>query len=49
MFNLLSPPAQRRERGWQVDAGRYEILIGRSSEDVSVGCSVAVPDDTSWR
>ena len=49
MFNLLSPPAPRRERGWQVDAGRYEILIGRSSEDASVGCSVAVPDDTSWR
>ena len=26
MFNFLSPPVPRRERGWQVDAGSYEIL-----------------------
>jgi beta-glucosidase len=49
MFSLLSPPTPRRERGWQVDAGRYDILVGRSSEDLPVVCSVAVPDDTSWR
>ena len=49
MFNLLSPPAPRRERGWQVDAGRYDLLIGRSSDDAPVRCSVAVPDATSWR
>ena len=49
MFNLLSPPAPRRERGWQVDAGRYDLLIGRSSEDTPIRCSVVVPDDTSWR
>ena len=49
MFNLLSPPAERRERGWQVDAGRYDILIGRSSHDIAVSCTIHVPDDTSWR
>ena len=25
---------QRRSPGWQVDAGRYEVLIGRSSADI---------------
>ena len=25
---------QRRSPGWQVDAGRYEVLIGRSSDDI---------------
>ncbi len=49
MFNLLSPPAERRERGWHVDAGRYDILIGRSSHDIAVSCTIHVPDDTSWR
>jgi beta-glucosidase len=49
MFNLLSPPVPRRERGWQIDAGRYNLLIGRSSQDVPVVCSVVVPDPTSWR
>ncbi len=49
MFNLLSPPTERRERGWHVDAGRYDILIGRSSHDIAVSCTIHVPDDTSWR
>jgi beta-glucosidase len=47
MFNFLSPPAPRRERGWQVDAGSYEILIGRSSHDISWSRTVQVPDVTN--
>jgi beta-glucosidase len=47
MFNFLSPPVPRRERGWQVDAGSYEILIGRSSVDISHSCTVHVPDVAS--
>ena len=47
MFNLLSPPAPRRERGWQVDGGSYEILIGRSSDDIADRCTVVVPDVAS--
>jgi Fibronectin type III-like domain len=49
MFNFLSPPAARRERGWQVDAGSYEILIGRSSVDIAHRCTVLVPDVASGR
>ena len=44
MFNFLSPPQPRRERGWQIDPGRYDLLIGRSSDDLAVSCSVEVPD-----
>jgi beta-glucosidase len=44
MFNFLSPPVPRRTRGWQVDAGSYEILIGRSSVDIVRRCIVHVPD-----
>ena len=47
MFSFLSPPAERRERGWQVDAGSYEILIGRSSDDIAHRCTVQVPDVAS--
>jgi hypothetical protein len=47
MFNFLSPPVPRRERGWQVDAGSYEILIGRSSDDLARRCTVSVPDVAS--
>jgi beta-glucosidase len=39
-----SPPVPRRERGWQVDAGSYEILIGRSSDDIAHRCTVQVPE-----
>jgi beta-glucosidase len=44
MFSFLSPPVPRRARGWQVDAGSYEILIGRSSVDLARRCTVQVPD-----
>jgi hypothetical protein len=47
MFNVLSPPAPRRVRGWQVDPGSYEILIGRSSDDIAHRCTVRVPDVAS--
>ncbi len=47
MFLFLSPPVERRERGWQVDAGHYEILIGRSSDDIAHQCAIAVPDVAS--
>jgi hypothetical protein len=33
---------ERREPGWQVDAGTYEVLIGRSSADISGRASVEV-------
>jgi hypothetical protein len=49
MFNFLSPPVPRRERGWHMDAGRDDILIGPSSEDIAVGCTIEVPDHASWR
>jgi hypothetical protein len=49
MFNFLSPPVPRRERGWHMDAGRYDMLIGPSSEDIAVGCTIEVPDHASWR
>ncbi|HEX4126188.1 MAG TPA: glycoside hydrolase family 3 C-terminal domain-containing protein [Acidimicrobiales bacterium] len=47
MFNFLSPPAPRRLRGWQVDAGSYEILIGRSSDDIAHRCTIQIPDVAS--
>jgi beta-glucosidase len=49
MFNFLSPPAPRRARGWKVDAGSYEILIGRSSDAITHRCAVRVPDVASGR
>ena len=49
LFNFLSPPAARRERGWQIDAGRYDILIGRSSHDLVVSCTIQVPDGAHGR
>ena len=47
MFNFLSPPVPRRTRGWQIDAGSYEILIGRSSVDLARRCTVQIPDVAS--
>jgi beta-glucosidase len=47
MFLFLSPPVQRRERGWRVDAGAYDIVIGRSSEDIAARCTVQVPEVAS--
>jgi beta-glucosidase len=29
-----APPAERRPQGWQVDPGRYELRIGRSSRSI---------------
>jgi beta-glucosidase len=49
MFSFLSPPVPRRERGWQVDPGSYEILIGRSSGDIAHSCTIHVPDVAGGR
>ena len=49
MAALLSPPGERRTPGWHVDAGRYDILIGRSSVDITNRCRVEVPPEESWR
>jgi beta-glucosidase len=41
-------PAERRARGWQCDAGRYALHIGRSSADVAATLTVdVVPGDAS--
>jgi beta-glucosidase len=37
-----TPPAERRAPGWQVDPGRYELVIGRSSADIVQRCSLEV-------
>ena len=49
MFNVLTPGAERRTRGWQVDAGRYDVLIGRSSRDIVARCSVEVSAEANGR
>jgi len=49
MFNFLSPPMPRRDRGWQVDPGSYEVLIGRSSNDLARRCTVSIPDVANGR
>jgi beta-glucosidase len=49
MFNVLTPGAERRTRGWQIDAGRYDVLIGRSSRDIVARCSVEVPAEATGR
>jgi hypothetical protein len=36
-------PRERRAPGWQVDAGVYDILVGRSSVDIRGRCTVTVP------
>jgi beta-glucosidase len=47
MFKALTPGAERRTRGWQVDAGRYDVLIGRSSQDIVASCSVDIADEAN--
>jgi beta-glucosidase len=47
VLNALTPGAERRTRGWQVDAGRYDVLIGRSSQDIAASCSVDVPAEAN--
>jgi beta-glucosidase len=37
-----SAGSARRHPGWQVDAGRYEVLIGRSSQDIAARAAVEV-------
>jgi beta-glucosidase len=49
MFSLLMPGDERRERGWQVDAGRYDVLIGRSTEEIFGSCRVEISAETSGR
>ncbi len=34
--------AERRPSGWQVDPGRYEVLVGRSSADIACRCDLEV-------
>jgi len=35
-------PAERRQRGWQIDPGRYHLHIGRSSGDLPIATAVDV-------
>jgi beta-glucosidase len=49
MFSALTPETERRARGWHVDAGRYDVLIGRSSADIAASCSVEIPAETNRR
>jgi beta-glucosidase len=49
MFSALTPGAQRRTRGWQVDAGHYDVLIGRSSRDIVGSCSIEIPAEANGR
>ena len=39
--------AERRPRGWQVDPGRYELHIGRASNDIAVVCEVEIRGSTT--
>ena len=49
MFKTLAPTAERRARGWQIDAGRYDVLLGRSSDSISAKCSVEIQIDSNGR
>ncbi len=49
MFKTLTPTAERRVRGWQIDAGRYDVLIGPSSASISATCSVEVQTEANGR
>jgi beta-glucosidase len=37
-------PQERRPAGWQLDAGTYELLVGRSSVDIVARAEVSVVD-----
>jgi beta-glucosidase len=43
-FGAGSDP-DRRPPGWQVDPGRYDLLIGRSSDDLLAPCPIEVVAD----
>ncbi|MGP0031606.1 MAG: glycoside hydrolase family 3 protein [Acidimicrobiales bacterium] len=47
MFGDLSGRTERRPAGWQVDAGRYDLLVGRSSVEIAHTCrlEIAQPND----
>jgi beta-glucosidase len=49
MFKTLAPAVERRARGWQIDAGRYEVLLGPSSDSISAKTSVEVQTDAHGR
>jgi beta-glucosidase len=49
MFSRPTPSDEVHARGWQVDAGRYDVLIGRSSEDLTIICSVEISAESSGR
>ena len=36
---------ERRSPGWQVDPGRYQLLIGRSSQDLAATVDLEIPAD----
>jgi hypothetical protein len=36
---------ERRSPGWQVDPGRYQLLIGRSSQDLAATVDLEVLAD----
>ena len=44
LVSFLGPreQQQRRAAGWQVDPGRYDLLIGRSSRDIAAQVGVEV-------
>jgi beta-glucosidase len=42
-FEGQFPVRPRRSPGWQVDPGRYEVLIGRSSADIVARVAIEVP------
>lgn len=37
-------PHERRAAGWQLDPGRYELAIGRSSRDIRHTCTITIED-----
>ncbi len=49
LFSRNATPPDLRAPGWQIDAGRYDVFIGRSSANVALSCSVEVPAESSGR
>jgi beta-glucosidase len=43
----VPPPLHRTEAGWYVDSGTYQLLVGRSSADISHTVEVAVTGASS--
>jgi beta-glucosidase len=38
----LAVTGQQREPGWQIDADEYDVVIGRSSDDILASCTISV-------